>query len=151
MKKIYIASTLDNAVRVRKIRDVFKTHGIELTYDWTNHNDGLSIYIPDDDPELKELTAKKELRGVYDASAVLVVMPGGRGTHFEFGAAYVFKKPVVLLLDEHTGNSPAFHYLPSLIKLQSEAQAIEKVVDIVYNGLKLDGPHFIDELLGEIA
>ncbi len=124
---IYIASTLTNAPRVRDLRDKFKAHQIGLSYDWTSHHGG-ELYVPDDKPEEKQLTAEREVRGVFEAKAILVVLPGERGTHFEFGLAFALQKPVVILADKHVGYSPAFHFLSDVMKVTNELEAIMAIV-----------------------
>lgn len=146
---IYIASTLSNAPRVRQLRDKLKTHGISLTYDWTGHYGG-NLYVPDDQPIEKRATAERELLGVARAKAILVVMPGGRGTHFEFGAGYILKKPIVILTDQHTGDTPAFHFLDNIVKATTEEEAIRTVIEFVRGERKIDD-HFIDRLLAGMA
>ena len=126
--KIYIASALDNFRRIVAIRDRLAANDISLTYDWTGHNNG-SPYVEDDQAELKASIAENEMRGVVNAQLVLVVMPGGNGTHFEMGLARGLNKPIVLLLDKHTGRSPSFHFLPSVIRCHSEDDAMRVVID----------------------
>lgn len=130
---IYIASTLTNADRVRRIRDLLAAHGVGLTYDWTAHNGGVP-YVRNCDRAQKSEVAVKELAGVRDAKLLLVILPGGGGTHFEFGAAYG-TKPVIMLTDEQPGDdgpdavrTPCFHYLPDVIRVSTESEAIEAVL-----------------------
>lgn len=130
-KRLYIASTLTNADRVRRLRDKFATFGVRLTYDWTLHNDGIDLHIPDSNPPRKQEVALNEYNGVLKADVVLVIMPGGCGTHFEFGAAYATGTPIVLLLDEHSGPSPCFHFLPLVTRCFTEAEAVTKVMTLL--------------------
>lgn len=141
---IYIASTLSNAPRVRDLRDKFKLHQIGLSYDWTSHRNG-ELYVPDDQPEEKRLTAEREVRGVFESKAVLVVLPGERGTHFEFGLAFALQKPVIILADKHVGYSPAFHFLSDVVKVIDEMEAITMVIAIV-RGDRLPQDHLMSTL-----
>lgn len=128
---IYIASTLSNAPRVQRLRDQLAKYGIGLTYDWTAHNDGMA-YVPDSMPEEKQQTALREVDGVRRARAVLVIMPGRMGTHFEFGMAWALEKPIVWLDDNPPPDaSPCFHFLPGLIKCNTESAAIRAVLHLL--------------------
>lgn len=78
-KKFYIASGLENAAQVSWLADRLKAVGWEHTYDWTAHG-----RVPHDQrPE----TAELETKGVLEAEVVIVLLPGGRGTHTELGIA----------------------------------------------------------------
>jgi nucleoside 2-deoxyribosyltransferase len=80
--KFYIASKLENAEMVKRVANVLKAAGWEHTYDWTEHgsvkNEG--------DARLAQV-AEAELSGVMNADVVIVILPGGRGTHAELGMA----------------------------------------------------------------
>lgn len=142
--KIYIASTLGNAERVRQIRDRLVRLDIGLTYDWTEHNGG-QPYISNEDAALKREVAEKELTGVRDAEAILVVLPGGCGTHFEMSAAYCWRKPIVMLIQATNDNIPSFHYLRNIDKTTSEDEAIQMVLQYLHKHKTIE-THFIDEL-----
>lgn len=140
--KVYIASTLSNSVRVQKLGKRLRDLGIEITYDWTTHNNGVP-YVSDDQPEHKRIIGEYELKGVFDADCVLVVMPGGSGTHFEFGFAYALQKRIVLLLDEHKGQSPSFHFMNEVARVFSEEEAIQETIKNCY---WLNVGHFVTKL-----
>lgn len=131
---LYIASTLGNAQQVRRLRDRFAKLGIQLTYDWTEHNNG-QPYVPDRESILKRQIAEQELTGILDAGCVLVVIPGGRGTHFEFGFAYMAQKPLVLLVDPPVPDDkqgwPSFYHLERIVKVHNEDNAVETVTHIL--------------------
>src|SRR6516165_1081582 len=139
--RIYIASTLGNAERVRALTVALRSAGaerglnIQVTYDWTSHSAlpeaGGMVYIPDDQPALKRAVAIRELVGVLGCDVLLVVMPGERGTHFEFGVAFAVQKPIVLLLDRHDGKSPSFHFLDSVVRVHTEAEAFTAIFDLL--------------------
>ena len=63
----------------------------EITYDWTQHGS-----VQDDGPERIAEVAAAESRGVYLADAVIVLLPGGRGTHAELGMAYALGKRIFI-------------------------------------------------------
>lgn len=89
--KFYIASKLENAEAVSKLASLLKRRGWVQTYDWTKHGSvqGCSM------GRIKEV-AELELKGVIDADIVIVMLPGGNGTHAELGAANALGKKVFL-------------------------------------------------------
>lgn len=84
----YIASKLENAPRVRDLRDHLLAAGWEITYDWTVHG---SVRGPDMPRERIADVADREVNGVLDADVLIVLLPGGRGTHTELGVALAFE------------------------------------------------------------
>lgn len=89
--KFYIASRLENAEQVRCLAKILKMWGWEHTYDWTEHG---SVQT-EGETRIREV-AQKEIQGVKDADVVIVLLPGGRGTHVELGAAIALSKPVFI-------------------------------------------------------
>ncbi len=87
----YIASSLENAPTVQKLAAKLNAQGWTQTYDWTTHGgvQGLNT------EQMAEI-AKNEIQGVRDADIVIVLLPGGRGTHVELGAAIAMNKLVFL-------------------------------------------------------
>ena len=82
MKKFYIASKLENEVQVRQLAQNLKNAGWEHTYDWTVHG-----FVKNEKDLAK--VAVNEIEGVIKADYTIVLLPGGRGTHTELGAAIV--------------------------------------------------------------
>lgn len=114
--KFYIASKLENHAEVNRVRDELVGLGHEQTYDWAVHGpvyrDGLE--------RVREI-AVAEAKGVADADFVVVLWPGGRGTHVELGMALAAKKPVVLItpIDGHHEASEetcAFYHHPQVVR-----------------------------------
>lgn len=85
----YIASRLENAEMVKQMANVLKAMGWRHTYDWTEHGS-----VQNEGEERITEVAENELQGVRDADVVIVLLPGGRGTHAELGAANVLNKKV---------------------------------------------------------
>jgi nucleoside 2-deoxyribosyltransferase len=78
----YIASKLENAETVKAVANVLKAAGHIHTYDWTVHADETN----ESAERLAEI-AELEVRGVRYADLLIVILPGGRGTHVELGMA----------------------------------------------------------------
>lgn len=76
---------------VRSLSKVLKAYGLEHTYDWTKHG---SVKTEEQTRIIQ--VAELELQGVKDADVVIVLLPGGRGTHAELGIANALRKKVFL-------------------------------------------------------
>lgn len=98
--KVYIASSILNHRRVIDIANkLIKRYDMIITYDWTPHARAiLDGNPPKGEKQLSEI-AERELKGVINSDAILVLMPGRTGTHFEYGVAYALNKPIVYLND----------------------------------------------------
>lgn len=91
MLKAYIATGLGRAADHNLVRDALAKLEVECTYDWTVHGAVFSHGLE----RLREVAAL-EAGGVKDADVVVVLLPGGRGTHAELGMAIALGKPVIL-------------------------------------------------------
>ena len=80
--RFYIASGIKNRERAAQLAQVLISRGHELTYDWTEHGD-----IRAEGPLRMSEVAFNELRAVRDAELMIVLLPGGAGTHTELGVA----------------------------------------------------------------
>ena len=78
--KFYVASGVENAERVNAAAAVLAARGHTRTYDWTTH--GSVSAAPQ---EKQRLVAEAEARAVQEAELVVLLLPGGRGTHAELG------------------------------------------------------------------
>jgi hypothetical protein len=89
--RYYIATKLERHAEHNQVRDLMARFGHQITYDWTAHGpvwrDGA-----DRIREVSEL----EMKGVVTADLVIVLLPGGRGTHAELGMALARGKRVLL-------------------------------------------------------
>ena len=96
--------------------EALKSRGWERTYTWTAGDEG--------GPEAYSDIAIRELRGVLEADVLIVLLPGGYGTHVEIGAALALGKPVILYApDRDTLDAPypcPFHYHPNVTLLVSD-------------------------------
>jgi nucleoside 2-deoxyribosyltransferase len=131
-RKIYIASSLYNAEKVQQVRDLLVARGVQVTYDWTIHG-----FVQDE--TLSEIAAN-ELGGVLDAECVLAIMPGRNGCHFEMGAAFARRIPIVLLIENHDHVWTSFHKRPEIRICRTVDEAIEAA--LVFEPYKT---HFMDK------
>lgn len=80
--KYYIATKLENHEEHNRLRDILNSHGHKCTYDWTEHG---PVYRDGMD-RIRDI-ANKETDGVLLCDWLIVLWPGGRGTHVELGIA----------------------------------------------------------------
>lgn len=115
MSKFYIATSLDNVPQHHAIRDILVAEGHECTYDWTVHGAVQAL-----GREVISRTSEVECKGVAAADFVVVILPGGRGTHCELGMALALGVPVYLCGPPHffdttpTGKTTCFYHHPGV-------------------------------------
>ena len=123
-KRFYLATRKDRSAQAAALLAALKAQGWERTLDWSEKGDP----DPDGYPEI----AVAELAGVRDADVLIVLLPGGFGTHVEIGAALALGKPVSLHApDLATLTTPypcVFHYHPGAKLLVSEILDIDAVL-----------------------
>lgn len=111
--KYYIATRLESAARAKRLEHALMAGGHLLTYDWTVHGS-----VQDEGPVRIREAALAEARGVMTADVVVVLLPGGRGTHVELGMAIAAGKPVILYAEDDlhfedaAGRTCAFYHHP---------------------------------------
>lgn len=115
----YLAASLKNIEGHNQVRDALTSRGYQITYDWTAHGS-----LKDEGPEALRTAAVEEIRGVQQAQFVLALLPAGRGTHVEIGAALGAGIPVVAFTAErekHLGAGPgtsAFYHHPGVTMME---------------------------------
>lgn len=139
MTTFYIATGLSRTRDHNLIRDALIENGHQLTYDWTQHGSVKSSSVQ----RLAEV-AHKETDGVLSAEVVIVLLPGGFGTHAELGMALGAGKKIIL----HSANSEvfsacektcAFYHHAKIFRLVSEIEdsaSFVRAVKIVTGVLK---------------
>ncbi|WP_044338902.1 nucleoside 2-deoxyribosyltransferase [Rossellomorea aquimaris] len=87
--KFYIGSSFKNIDQVRDVSDRLKRKGYTHTYDWTQNNRASTV------EELKQI-GEKEKQAIIESDVILVLLPGGKGSHVELGIALGLNKRVIL-------------------------------------------------------
>lgn len=109
--KFYIASGLSNKEAVRFVSEQLKNKGHVHTYDWTKNEKPVTL------ERLQEI-GQLELDGVLGADVVIVLLPGGKGTHIELGIALGQGKKIYLYSDNEEVNNvdttSSFYQLPQV-------------------------------------
>jgi hypothetical protein len=130
VKLYYIATGLKNAEAHAKAREVFERprdgqphwQSWGITYDWTK---GGKI----EDDHVRPSIAIAEIEAVRLAWLLLMLVPGGRGTHVELGAALALGKTIIIVSSsgEETngqyGFPPVFYRHPLVHHARSYEQA----------------------------
>jgi nucleoside 2-deoxyribosyltransferase len=124
LKRFYLATRKDRATQAAVLMEALQAEGWERTFDWSGRTDGGVEGYPE--------IATAELAGVREADVLIVLLPGGYGTHVEIGAALALGKPVILHApDRKTLETPypcAFHYHPGVKLLISEELDVSAVL-----------------------
>lgn len=126
--KIYIASKFENWPNVRKLRDALIAAGHEITHDWTNT-------LGYDDAAHAAEIAEQERSGVLAADLVIVMLPGGFGTHTEMGMALAAGKRILLCSqygDEFTleSHTPPFYWHKNVHRFSRNDEAPETAIPL---------------------
>ena len=125
--KYYIATKLENHAEHNRVRDALNAAGHECTYDWTSHGPvyarGLAVI---------EQTAQLEHEGVAEADTLIMLWPGGRGTHVELGMAIALQKRCLIVSDveDHHGATKetcAFYHHPHVEMLRTVDELLQAV------------------------
>ena len=105
----YIATKLENHENHNRLRDYLLGLGHQISYDWTNHGSVQG----EGDARIAEVAA---MQGVQDASVVIVLLPGGRGTHVELGAAWASSRRIFIHGPRaaEDGRECAFYHSPGV-------------------------------------
>lgn len=123
-RRFYLSTQKDRNTEVSSLLEALRTKGWERTFDWGSREASSKS-------EYAELAAA-EISGIREAEVVIVVLPGGRGTHVEIGAAIALGKPVILHApDDRTLQTPypcAFHYHPVVKIIVSEHLDVNGVI-----------------------
>ena len=118
--RLYVASGLENKEKVRLVIEKIRARGHEISYDWTLHGD-----VRNQGCEILNAVAGNETFAVIDADCVLMLLPGGRGTHTELGLALASRANKRIILWSETGEefgcdhkTCAFYHHSSIDRLQ---------------------------------
>jgi nucleoside 2-deoxyribosyltransferase len=88
--RYYLATRLERAPEAQELHKELQAAGFICSYDWTVHGS-----VRGSNEEMAAV-AVAEVAGVQTADVVIVLLPGGRGTHGELVAALALGKPVII-------------------------------------------------------
>ncbi len=123
-RKFYLSTKKDRGEESALIANALKNLGWVCTFDWTA--------LKDVSPSEYPAVANSEIEGIRQADVVLVLLPGGYGTHAEIGAALALGKPVII----HSPNRQVletpypcvFHYHPKVKLIVSAEVDIDAIL-----------------------
>ncbi|WP_273851734.1 nucleoside 2-deoxyribosyltransferase [Guptibacillus spartinae] len=121
----YIASSFQNKQHVQAIATELKNYGYKHTYDWTKNEKAVSI---DDLASIGEA----ELQAVKKADFLIVILPGGKGTHVELGIALGRDIPVYLFSEQgfHHIEASSFYYTNGVTSVEgSDEQLVQTILE----------------------
>lgn len=131
--RFYIASGLQNFENARYAAEKLRGQGFIQTYDWT-HNEKT------DSMEEIVRRGRLEINGVRDADFVVVLLPGGKGTHTEFGIALGLGKRIYLYSEEELNdplNTTTFYHVEEVNPYVGDIDGlIEKVIGEERGGIQ---------------
>lgn len=134
-KRFYLSTRKDRSAQAAALLEALKVQGWERTYVWTDKD-----ISPDGYADI----ASAELAGVRQADVLLVLLPGGYGTHVEIGAALALGKPVILHApDRKTLEMPypcVFHYHYGVDLIVSEVIDVEALVTFMSTRIENTSP-----------
>jgi len=123
--KFYVASGFQNKEQVRFVAAELIKCGWYHTYDWTQNTRANSV------EDLKRI-GKLEKDAVAEADLVIVLLPGGKGSHIELGMAIAGGKKIFLFSPDQTvmnmETTSTFYHLPEVeLCLGTIEELIDKV------------------------
>lgn len=123
-QRFYLSTRKDRLDQAASLLDALKANGWKQTITWTDQDPHNPTGYAD--------IAQAELAGVREADVLIVLLPGGFGTHVEIGAALALEKPIIIHApDRKTLETPyacVFHYHPLVALLVSERVDISTVL-----------------------
>ena len=133
MSKFYVASGFKNKEIVRYVSQYLKNKGFIHTYDWTQNKRASTF------ENLKEI-GHQERNAVLESDFIIVILPGGKGSHIELGIALGQGKKIYLYSPDGELNNldttSTFYHLPEVNKCYGTIEnLLDKVTaaECVYN------------------
>jgi nucleoside 2-deoxyribosyltransferase len=132
--KYYIATSTERMGAHNAARDLLNELGHEITKDWTTHGSVRNTTFA----RLQEV-AHEMVQGVMDADFVLVLLPGGKGTHTELGLSLASGKKVFI----HSEDPQAFALGPQVCAFYHHANVTRLTCPLnqVVRQLSMHLPH----------
>lgn len=92
--KLYVASSIHQAERVARTIDFLRKAGFGVECDWA------SKYLAEGRNAASAGFNDEMVEAIRRCDALVLMLPGGRGAHFEFGGAHVSGKKCFVLYDQ---------------------------------------------------
>ncbi len=131
--RFYVASGLENLVRVKRALEKIRSLGHDVSYDWTQHGD-----VRTKGTDALNAVAGSETFAVMDSDRVLILLPGGKGTHTELGIALASRANKRIILWSETGeefesnkNTCAFYHHSAVEKLRCGFEELLSFIETI--------------------
>jgi nucleoside 2-deoxyribosyltransferase len=118
MEKFYVASSFRNVDAVRYVISQLVSNGYVHTYDWTRNakaREENTLTVED-----LITIGQSEKKAVLESDFIVVILPGGKGTHIELGVAIGQGKRVFLYSPDraidNVETTSTFYHLPGVEK-----------------------------------
>ncbi|WP_201714024.1 nucleoside 2-deoxyribosyltransferase [Rossellomorea arthrocnemi] len=123
--KFYIASSFKNKDLVRYVSERLKQSSFTHTYDWTKNERASTV------EELQHI-GQNEKDAIIDSNMVIIILPGGKGSHVELGIALALRKRVILYSPNDEvhdfANTTTFYHLPEVEKYSGSIDSLLEYV-----------------------
>lgn len=118
MEKFYVASSIRNMGAVNYVTKQLVNRGYVHTYDWTKN-----AYASEEEKltieDLKGI-GQHEKNAIIESDLIVVILPGGKGTHIELGIALGLGKKIFLYSPDRAVDqvetTSTFYHLPAVEK-----------------------------------
>ena len=135
MPKFYIATSLSRHKEHNLVRDALTREGLQITYDWSLHGSVKNISL-----ERLSHVSQLEMNGIKQADILIILLPGGLGTHTELGIALGLNKPILIQCEtphpfDLGTQTIAFYHHPHIKKIVCPLTNLETLVTEVMNFL----------------
>lgn len=140
--RYYIATSLERHLHHNALRDLLEARGHSITYDWTEHGS-----VKHESQTRIAEVAHLEAMGVHHADFVVVLLPGGRGTHTELGLAIAYGKPVFVHAHDHReffaqdDRTCAFYHHPQVAQVTGDYTKLPDTIENTLRSRKALRPH----------
>ncbi|CAN7403880.1 nucleoside 2-deoxyribosyltransferase [Rossellomorea sp. LjRoot5] len=125
--KFYIGSSFANKDHVRYVSDRLEQKGFIQAYDWTRNERASTV------KDLQHI-GQNEKDAIIDSNVVIIMLPGGKGSHVELGIALGLEKRIILYSPNDEvhdfANTTTFYHLPEVEKCSgSKEELLEYVLE----------------------
>ncbi|EGA90981.1 hypothetical protein GPDM_02525 [Planococcus donghaensis MPA1U2] len=112
--RFYVASSFKNKEQVKYVSHQLTMKGYVHSYDWTKNDRPTTLEA------LTEIGIK-EKEAVMNSDVVIVLLPGGKGSHIELGIAIAAQKKIFLYSPDNDiddlASTSTFYQLPEVQKV----------------------------------
>ncbi|NKE04076.1 group-specific protein [Mesobacillus selenatarsenatis] len=137
MNKFYVASSFRNMDAVMYVSKQLVHQGYMYTYDWTKNvkaREGNTLLLED-----LKVIGQHEKNAVKESDFIVVILPGGKGTHIELGIALGLGNKIFLYSSDraidHVETTSTFYHLPEVEKCYG---TLDELVDKIITQLPIN-------------